>query len=112
MEYKNPIMNGPDPQELHPLKDSPWICSAKSTKTRNNIIIGDYTYYADYQEKQTFENQVLYNMPLLGDKLIIGKFCTIGQGTKFIMNGANHKLSGFANFPFFMFKGGWEKRDS
>ncbi|ELR0357127.1 CatB-related O-acetyltransferase, partial [Salmonella enterica] len=41
--------------------------------------------------------------------LIIGKFCAIAKGVQFIMNGANHKLSGFSTFPFYIFGNGWEK---
>ncbi len=43
------------------------------------------------------------------DKLIIGKFCALAKGVKFIMNGANHKISGFSTYPFQIFGNGWEK---
>ncbi|MGL5154748.1 MAG: CatB-related O-acetyltransferase, partial [Aeromonas veronii] len=46
--------------------------------------------------------------PFIGDKLIIGKFCAIARGVKFIMNGANHQTSGFSTYPFFIFGNGWE----
>lgn len=46
--------------------------------------------------------------PFVGDKLIIGKFCAIARGVKFIMNGANHQTSGFSTYPFFIFGNGWE----
>ena len=39
----------------------------------------------------------------LGDRLIIGKFCAITHGVKFIMNGANHKMSVFSTYPFEIF---------
>jgi virginiamycin A acetyltransferase len=41
--------------------------------------------------------------------LIIGKFCALARGIKFIMNGANHKLDGFSTYPFQIFGNGWEK---
>ena len=41
----------------------------------------------------------------LPDKLIIGKFCAIASHVKFIMNGANHDISGVSTFPFGVF--GW-----
>jgi virginiamycin A acetyltransferase len=47
--------------------------------------------------------------PFIGDKLIIGKFCALARGVKFIMNGANHKTSGISTYPFFIFGNGWEK---
>jgi virginiamycin A acetyltransferase len=40
---------------------------------------------------------------------VIGKFCAIGRGARFIMNGANHKLSGISTYPFHIFGQGWEK---
>lgn len=52
---------------------------------------------------------MLYHFPFIGDKLIIGKFCAIARGAKFIMNGANHKLSGISTYPFQIFGHGWEK---
>jgi virginiamycin A acetyltransferase len=51
----------------------------------------------------------LYHYPFSEDKLIIGKFCALATGVKFIMNGANHKMSGFSTYPFQIFGNGWEK---
>ena len=45
----------------------------------------------------------------IGDRLVIGKFCAIARGAKFIMNGANHKVSGISTYPFYIFGNGWEK---
>jgi len=39
-------------------------------------------------KSENFERNVLYHFPFIGDKLIIGKFCAIARGVKFIMNGA------------------------
>lgn len=74
-----------------------------------NIIVGDYTYYDDPEDSENFERNVLYHYPFIGDKLIIGKFCAIARDVKFIMNGANHKLSGLSTYPFQIFGNGWEK---
>lgn len=87
----------------------PQICFIKNTITNPNIIIGDYTYYDDPEDSENFERNVLYHYPFIGDKLIIGKFCALAQGVKFIMNGANHKLSGFSTYPFQIFGNGWEQ---
>src|SRR5206468_5996298 len=40
--------------------------------------------------------------------LVIGKFCAIARGVKFIMNGANHQMDGISTYPFFIFGNGWE----
>ena len=45
--------------------------------------------------------------PFIGDKLIIGKFCTIAKGIEFIMNGANHRMNGVTTYPFYIMGGDW-----
>ena len=40
-----------------------------------------------------------------GDRLIIGKFCAIASGTKFIMGPANHRISSVTTYPFHVFGG-------
>ncbi|CNH85748.1 Vat family streptogramin A O-acetyltransferase [Yersinia alsatica] len=102
-------MYGPDPSNTHPMKGFPQVCFIKNTVTNPNIIVGDFTYYDDPEDSENFERNVLYHFPFIGDKLIIGKFCAIAKGAQFIMNGANHKLSGFSTFPFYIFGNGWEK---
>ena len=102
-------MNGPDPLNPHPMAGFPQVCFIKNTVRNPNIVIGDYTYYDDPDDAENFERNVLYHFPFIGDKLIIGKFCAIARGAKFIMNGANHQTSGISTFPFYIFGGGWEK---
>lgn len=102
-------MNGPDPQNKHPMTGFPQVCYIKNTVNNPNIIIGDYTYYDDPVDAENFERNVLYHFPFIGDKLIIGKFCAIARDVKFIMNGANHKTSGISTYPFQIFGNGWEK---
>ena len=102
-------MNGPRPTEKHPLAGFPQVCFVKNTVANPNIIIGDYTYYDDLVDAENFERNVLYHYPFIGDKLIIGRFCALATGVKFIMNGANHKISGFSTYPFQIFGNGWER---
>jgi len=102
-------MHGPDPYSTHPMKGFSQICFIKNTIKNPNIIVGDFTYYDDPEDSENFERNVLYHFPFIGDKLIIGNFCAIAKGVKFIMNGANHKMSGFSTFPFYIFGNGWEK---
>ncbi|HEX6993402.1 MAG TPA: Vat family streptogramin A O-acetyltransferase [Gammaproteobacteria bacterium] len=102
-------MHGPDPSDEHPMKGFPQVCFIRNTVKNPNIVIGEYTYYDDPDDSENFERNVLYHFPFIGDKLIIGKFCAIARGVRFIMNGANHKLSGISTYPFQIFGGGWEK---
>lgn len=102
-------MQGPDPSDKHPLDGFPQVCFIRNTVKNPNIIVGEYTYYDDPEDSENFERNVLYHFPFIGDKLIIGKFCAIGRGARFLMNGANHKLSGVSTYPFYIFGNGWEK---
>lgn len=102
-------MNGPDPHTIHPMTGFPQICFIKNTVTNPNILIGDYTYYDDPEDAIHFERRVLYHFPFVGDKLIIGKFCALARGVTFIMNGANHDMTGFSTYPFWIFGNGWDR---
>ncbi|MCF2856975.1 Vat family streptogramin A O-acetyltransferase [Pseudoalteromonas sp. SMS1] len=102
-------MKGPNPNNPSPLEGFPQVGYLKNFITRDNIIVGDYTYYDDPQGPENFEKNVLYHFDFIGDKLKIGKFCAIATGVKFIMNGANHQMSGFSTYPFYIFGNGWEK---
>lgn len=76
--------------------------------TNPNIQVGDYTIYNDFVNNPiNFEkNNVLYHYPINHDKLIIGKFCSIACGVKFIFTSANHTLKSFSTYPFPLF---WEE---
>ena len=102
-------MYGANPDEKHPLPEFPQICFIKNTVNNPKIVIGDYTYYDDPEDSANFERNVLYHYPFSRDKLIIGKFCALATGIKFIMNGANHQISGFSTYPFYIFGNGWER---
>lgn len=75
-----------------------------------NIIIGDYTIYNDFvSDPLLFEkNNVLYHYPINNEKLIIGKFCSIACGTKFLFNCANHALKSLSTYTFPLFYEEWE----
>ena len=102
-------MYGANPNDKHPMPEFPQICFIKNTVKNPKIIIGDYTYYDDPEDSENFERNVLYHYDFSQDKLIIGKFCALARGVKFIMNGANHQVSGFSTYPFYIFGNGWEK---
>lgn len=102
-------MNGPDPLNRYPMAGFPQVCFIKNTVQNPNIIVGDYSYYDDPEDPENFERNVLYHFPFIGDRLIIGKFCAIAREVRFIMNGANHKMSGISTYPFQIFGNGWEK---
>ncbi len=100
---------GPDKNKVFPNENLKELCFVKNTITRKNIEVGDYTYYDDKNGADRFEEHVSHHYDFIGDKLIIGKFCSLGSGIEFVMNGANHKMSGFSTYPFNIFGCGWEK---
>lgn len=101
----------PDKNTIFPLQDYKRLCFLKNIITKPNIIVGDYTYYDDFEDVYNFEKNVKYHFDFIGDKLIIGKFCMIASGVTFIMNGANHKMDGITTYPFNIFGKGWEKAE-
>lgn len=105
----NLIQYGPNPCNPFPLKDYKRLCFLKNIVKNSNVIVGDYTYYDDFENPENFEKNILYHFDFIGDKLIIGKFCAIASGVKFIMNGGNHQLASFTTYPFAIFGNGWEK---
>jgi virginiamycin A acetyltransferase len=102
------MLNGPNPNSVFPMSGVRSLCFLKNVVKNPNIIVGDYTYYDDLHNPLSFENNVLYHFDFMGDRLIIGKFCAIASGAKFIMNGANHNIQAFSTFPFGAFGQGWE----
>ena len=60
-----------------------------------NIEVGDYTMYNDFVGNPCDfqKNNVLYHYPINHDQLVIGKFCSIACGAKFLFTSANHTMS-------------------
>lgn len=100
-------MKYPNPDELYPIANVTRTCFLKNIITNPNIIVGDYTYYDDPDDIYNFERNVLYHFDFNNDKLIIGKFCQIATGVRFIMNGAIHAMDGFSTYPFKIMGGAW-----
>lgn len=97
------------PQKIYPRSNDKETIYLKSVITNPNIIVGDCTIYNDFAgEPKNFEkNNVLYQYPVNRDKLIIGKFCSIACGAKFMFNSANHTLSSLSTYPFPIFFEEW-----
>ncbi len=91
----------PDPNTIHPIAGYDKEIYVKPTIKNPNIVVGDFTYIADYE----FESHVTHLYEWNGDKLIIGKFCQIAAGVEFVMNGANHQMNAVSTFPFYTLEG-------
>jgi virginiamycin A acetyltransferase len=79
-----------------------------------SIEVGDYTIYNDFvSDPLLFErNNVLYHYPINHERLIIGKFCSIACGVKFLFNCANHTLKSLSTYTFPLFYEDWDLEKS
>lgn len=100
-------MNVPNPNQTFPLPNYERLCFLKNIIKNPQIVVGDYTYYDDFEDVHNFEKNVRYHYDFSTDKLIIGKFCMIASGVEFIMNGANHLTESISAYPFAIFGADW-----
>jgi virginiamycin A acetyltransferase len=99
----------PDWRRLHPVEGHERVVFLKPLVTNPNIEIGEYTYYDDPVDPLGFERDaVLYAFG--PERLVIGRFCAIASGVRFLMPGANHADLGPSTFPFGIFGSPWAER--
>jgi virginiamycin A acetyltransferase len=100
------VSPAPDPSVLHPVEGQERVVFLKPLVTDPRIEVGEYTYYDDPDGATEFEQRaVLYaHGP---ERLVIGRFCAIAAGVRFVMPGANHADLGPSTFPFGIFGGDW-----
>jgi virginiamycin A acetyltransferase len=102
------MANVPRPDVIHPIAAHPRVVFLKPLIRSPTIIVGDYTYYDDPADPAAFERKnVLYAFG--PERLIIGKYCALASGTRFIMAGGNHPAAGVSTFPFAIFGGDWAR---
>lgn len=97
------------PEKIYPRTEDLETVYLKSVITDPNITVGDFTMYNDFvnDPRQFEKNNVLYHYPVNHDKLIIGKFCSIACGAKFLFNSANHTQTSLSTYPFPIFFEEW-----
>ncbi|AWI03062.1 CatB-related O-acetyltransferase [Clostridium drakei] len=100
----------PNPNKIYPRANDFTTVYLKNVINNSNIIVDDFTMYNDfYNDPKDFEKKnVLYQYPINKDKLIIGKFCSIACGAKFIFNSANHTQKSISTYPFPIFYEEWD----
>lgn len=98
-----------DSSNIYPRTGDAQTVYLKSVITRPTIEVGDFTIYNDFvNDPRDFEkNNVLYHYPINHDRLIIGKFCSIACGAKFIFNCANHTQKSLSTYTFPLFFEEW-----
>ena len=99
----------PDPMALHPVAGHQRVVFLKPLVSNPNIEVGDYSYYDDPDDPLAFERDaVLYAFG--PERLIIGRYCAIASGVRFLLPGANHADRGPSTFPFGIFGPPWAER--
>ena len=95
--------------KIYPRPHDKQIVYLRDVITNPNIAVGDYTIYNDFvHDPRDFErNNVLYHYPVNGDGLIIGKFCSIACGAKFLFTSGNHSMQSLATYTFPVFFDEW-----
>lgn len=101
----------PAPDELTP-STRPELTTVRFLRnevTSPYLSVGDYTYYDTEGKDAPFEQanvKYLYGP----QRLLIGRFTTIGPGATFLMPGGNHPMAGPSTYPFAMFGGAWAEQ--
>lgn len=96
-------------KKIYPRTGDKQTIYLKEVITNPNITVGDYTMYNDFKDDPTLfeKNNVLYQYPINHDRLIIGKFCSIACGARFLFNSANHTGRSLSTYPFPLFFEEW-----
>lgn len=101
------MSGAPDPKVLHPVEGQDRVVYLRPLVTDPRIEVGEYTYYDDPDDALGFEHKaVLYAYG--PERLIIGRYCAIASGVRFVMPGANHADLGPSTFPFGIFGPPWD----
>lgn len=100
----------PNNTKIYPRTGDRQTVYLKNVVKDPNIEVGEFTFYNDFaNDPRDFEkNNVLYHYPLNGDKLKIGKYCSVACGAKFLFNAANHSMRSLSTYPFPIFYEEWE----
>lgn len=98
-----------NPNLIYPRSGDRQTVYLKNVVSDSNIEVGDFTIYNDFvNDPRDFEkNNVLYRYPINGDRLKIGRFCSIACGAKFLFTSGNHTLRSLSTYTFPIFFDEW-----
>ena len=88
--------------KIYPRSQGHSTVYLQNVVTDPSITVGDYTIYDDFvHDPRDFQrNNVLYHYPINHERLVIGKFCSIACGAKFLFNSANHTMRSLSTYIF------------
>ncbi len=86
----------------------------KAAVDHPRMQVGEYTYASAFDPPEDWQARLApYLFGLSAERLVIGKFCQIADGVRFITASANHRYDGFSSYPFAVFdRKGWMERPS
>ncbi len=95
--------------KIYPRSQGHSTVYLQNVVTDPSISVGEYTVYDDFvNDPRDFQrNNLLYHYPVNHERLVIGKFCSIACGAKFLFNSANHALGSLSTYPFPIFFEEW-----
>lgn len=98
-----------DPLRTHPLSFAdgsihPNMVHLNRVIQHPNITVGDFTYANDFDPPADWAARLApYLYPGAPERLVIGRFCQIAHGVRFITASANHAMTGLSTYPFPVF---------
>ena len=106
--FKGEVHAFPDPARAHPITLPDGTLHAgtvylKSVIDHPRMEIGEYTYASDFDPPEPggwAARLAPYLFDFAADRLVLGKFCQIAHGVRFIGASANHATRGITTFPF------------
>lgn len=99
----------PDAHARHPMHfpdgtPNPAMVHLARVIDHPNITVGDYTYANDFDPPADWAGRLApYLYPGASERLVIGRFCQIAHGVRFITASANHDMAGASTYPFAVF---------
>ena len=88
--------------KIYPRSQGHSTVYLQNVVTDSSISVGDYTIYDDFvNDPRDFQrNNVLYHYPINHERLVIGRFCSIACGARFLFNSANHTQRSLSTYIF------------
>lgn len=88
--------------KIYPRSQGHSTVYLQNVVTDPSISVGDYTIYDDFvNDPRDFQrNNVLYHYPINHERLVIGRFCSIACGVRFLFNSANHTQRSLSTYIF------------
>ncbi|SMO76252.1 CatB-related O-acetyltransferase [Ruegeria faecimaris] len=99
----------PDASRRYPItlpdgSDHPGTVFLSQAIDHPRIEAGEYSYASDFDAPEDWAQRLApYLFPFSREKLVLGRFCQIAHGVRFITSSANHAMSGATCYPFPVF---------